>query len=179
MIVHIQSVDMDAWDDVTNGQYQPQIVANIVVQDKPKVDWSDDDKKKVQYDLRTRNIIISPLEVNEYHSILHCKTAKAMWDAWKIFMREPTTSSNQRSILIQQYELFHMEDGESISSIQTRFTHIVKKLKNLGKDISNQNFTIKVYKCMTRYRQPKVTAIKESKNLNTVSITTLWQSQGA
>ncbi|KEH19724.1 hypothetical protein MTR_8g467330 [Medicago truncatula] len=72
---------MDAWDDVTNGRYQPQIVANRGVQDKPKVDWSDDDKKKVQYDLRTRNIIISPLEVNEYHSILHCKTAKAMWDA--------------------------------------------------------------------------------------------------
>jgi len=29
-----------------------------------------------------------------------------------------------------------MEDGESIS-MQMRFTHIVNKLQNLGKDISN------------------------------------------
>ncbi len=51
MSVHIQSVDMDVWDAVDNVQFQPQVVANGLAQDKSKVDWSDDDKKKVQYDL--------------------------------------------------------------------------------------------------------------------------------
>lgn len=76
MSVHIQSVNMDVWDAVTNGRYQPQVVANNVAQDKPKADSSDDDKKKFQYDLKARNILISSLGVNEYRSVSHCKTAK-------------------------------------------------------------------------------------------------------
>ena len=71
MSVHIQSVDMDVWD----------AVANNVSQDKPKTNWSNDDKKKVQYDLKAQNILMSSLGVSEYHSVSHCKTAKDMWDA--------------------------------------------------------------------------------------------------
>jgi hypothetical protein len=84
MSVHIQSVDMDVWDAVVNGRFQPQIAAdgdNGVVLDKPKADWTDDDKKKVQYDLKAQNILISSLGVNEYHSVSQCKTSKDMWDA--------------------------------------------------------------------------------------------------
>jgi len=43
------------WDAVVNGRFQPQIAAdddNGVVLDKPKADWTNDDKKKVQYDLK-------------------------------------------------------------------------------------------------------------------------------
>jgi hypothetical protein len=52
-----------------------------VGQDKPKADWSDDDKRKVQYNLKARNILISSLGVNVHHSASHCKTSKDMWDA--------------------------------------------------------------------------------------------------
>jgi len=81
MSVHIQSGDMDVWDAVANGRFQLQVVTNGIAQDKSKADWSDDDKKKVQYDLKARNILISSLGVNEYHSVSHCKTSKDMWDA--------------------------------------------------------------------------------------------------
>jgi len=56
MSIHIQLVDMDVWDTVVNGWFQHQVVANSVAQEKPKADWSDDDKKKVQYDLKAWNI---------------------------------------------------------------------------------------------------------------------------
>jgi len=79
MSVHIQSVEMDVWDAVVNGRFQPQVDVNGVAQEKPKADWSDDDKKKVQY---------------EYHSVSHCKTAKAMWDALEI-LHEGTVDVKQ------------------------------------------------------------------------------------
>ena len=66
---------------------------------------------------------------------------------------------------MQQYELFGIKDGETISSMQMRFTHIVKKWQNLGKTISNQDCTNKSLRCMTKEWQPKVTAIKESQTL--------------
>jgi len=124
MSVHIQSVDMDVWDAVVNGRFQPQIAAdddNGVVLDKPKADWSDDDKKKVQYDLKAGNIPISSLGVNEYHSISHCKTSQDMWDALET-LHEGTDEVKQSKIntLVQQYEIFCMNDGETMSSMQMR-----------------------------------------------------------
>jgi len=75
---------------------------------------------------------------------------------------------------VHQYELFFMEDCETIPSMQMRFTHIVNKLQNLGKKISNQDCTNKILRCMTKEWQPKVTAIKESQNLNALSMITLF-----
>lgn len=141
---------------------KPQVVSNGVTIDKIKVGWSDDDKRKVQFDLKARNILISSLGVNEYHSVSHCKTTKAMWDALET-LHEGMNNVKQSMIntLVQQYELFRMEEGESISFVQMRFTHIVNKLQILGNDIPNQDFTYKILRCMTRDWQPKVTAIKE------------------
>jgi len=76
--------------------------------------------------------------------------------------------------LVQQYELFCMKDGEIISSIQMRFTHIVNKFQNLGKTVPNQDCNNKILRCMTKEWQPKVTAIKESQNLNALSMITLF-----
>jgi len=62
-----------------------------------------------------------------------------MWDALET-LQEGTDEVKQSkdNTFVQQYELFRMEDGETISSMQMRFTHIVNKLQNLGKTISNQ-----------------------------------------
>jgi len=50
--------------------------------------------------------------------------------------------------LIQQYDLFHMEDGETVSSMQMRLTHTIHKLENLGKAISNQYCTNKMLRLL-------------------------------
>jgi uncharacterized protein with PIN domain len=50
----------------------------------------------------------------------------------------------------------------------------VNKLGNLGKTISSQYFANKILRSLNREWQPKVTAIKEAQNLNTLEITTLF-----
>lgn len=50
---------MDVWDALTNGRFQPQVVADGVAQVKAKIDLSDDDKKSVQYNFKAQNILIS------------------------------------------------------------------------------------------------------------------------
>ena len=98
-----------------------------------------------------------------------------MWDALET-LQEGTDEVKQSkdNTFVQQYELFRMEDGETISSMQMRFIHIVYKLQNLCKTISIQDCTNKILKCITKEWQPKVTAIKESQNLNTLSMITLF-----
>lgn len=90
---------------------------------------------------------------------------------------EGTEDVKQSNIttVIQQFKLFHIKDGKTIYSMKMRFTRIVNKLQDLWKIVSNQNCSNKVLRCMSRECQSKVTTIKESQNLKTLGITTLFR----
>ncbi|PNX80237.1 phytoalexin-deficient 4-2 protein [Trifolium pratense] len=175
MSVHIMSIDMEVWKAVTNGIHQPTHIVNGVLLAKLENDWNEDDQKKVQYDFKARNILISSIGVNEFYAISHCKTAKEMWDALSnIYEGTDDVKQSKIDMLSHEFELFTLEANESIASMQMRFTQIVNKLGNLGKTISNQECTNKILRSLSREWQPKVTAIKEAQNLNTLEITTLF-----
>jgi len=161
------------WVVVTNRRYEPQVVANGVAQNKPKVERTDHDKKMFNI-IWSRETYLFSLWVNEYNSISHCQIAKTMWDALETLHGTKDVKQSRINTLIQHNELFHMEESESISSMQMRFIHIVNKLQNLRKDISNYDWTNKVLRCMTRDWHPNVISIKESENLNTLGISTLF-----
>jgi len=52
--------------------------------------------------------------------------------------------------LIQEYELFRMQQGETIAYMQKRFTHIVSHLIGLGKVFDKEELNIKMLKCFDR-----------------------------
>ena len=74
-----------------------------------------------------------------------------MWNSLET-LHEGLDEVKQSNIntLVQLYELFCTKDGENIFSMQMRFTHILNKLQNLGKTISNQDCTNKTLRCMTK-----------------------------
>ena len=78
--------------------------------------------------------------------------------------REGTTDVKRakKHALIQEYELFRMQQGEIIADVQKRFTHIVNHLIGLGKVFDKKELNIKILKCLDRSWQPKAIAILES-----------------
>ena len=58
-----------------------------------------------------------------------------------------------------------MKNVETISELQTRFTHIVNHLLGLGTTFEDEDLNIKILNCLTRTWGPKISTIKESKNL--------------
>ena len=106
---------------------------------KPRADWSDDDKKKVGYNAKAKNIITCALCAEEFFRVSNCKSAKEMWDILQE-THEGTTDVKRARVntLMHEYELFNMKKDESISDLQTRFTHIVNNLHALGKQVDNE-----------------------------------------
>ena len=80
----------------------------------------------------------------------------------------------RKHVLIQEYELFKMKQGESIADVQKSFTHIVNHLMGLGKEFDKEELNIKVLKCLDRSWQPKVTAISETRDLSTFTTAELF-----
>jgi len=62
----------------------------------------------------------------------------------------------------------------TISKLQTRFTHIVNHLLGLGKMFEDDELNIKILNCLTRTWEPKITAIKKSNDLASMSMEALF-----
>nr|KYP50502.1 Retrovirus-related Pol polyprotein from transposon TNT 1-94 [Cajanus cajan] len=175
MQIFIEAIDLNIWDTIENGLFIPTIVVGHEIKNLPKDQWSEDDRRKVQYNLKAKNIITSALGIDEYFRISNCKSAKEMWDTLEV-THEGTNDVKRSRIntLTHEYELFRMNQNESIQDMQKRFTHIINHLASLGKVFPNEDLINKVLRCLSREWQPKVTAIAESKDLTTMSLASLF-----
>jgi len=101
-----------------------------------------------------------------------------MWDTLQV-THEGTTDVKRSRIntLTHEYELFIMNQNETIQDMKKRFTHIVNHLASLGKIFPNEDLINKVLRCLSRQWQPKVTTITESKDLTNMSLAnSLWET---
>src|SRR3954463_752042 len=145
MCIHINSVDRKIWDVIVNGPMAITITNDAgITRPKPQAQWDEKDEKNYRYDWKARNMIIDSLGVNEYFRVSHCRTAKAMWDALQV-SHEGTNDVKLARInpLTQEFDLFYMEDGESIENMQKRFVHLKNRLNSLEQGMATQGYSNK------------------------------------
>nr|KYP31948.1 hypothetical protein KK1_047495 [Cajanus cajan] len=175
MRIFIESINIVVWDAIENGPYIPMTKHDDGKREKHWSEWSDDERKRAQFDYRTKNIITSALFIDEFFRISQCKSAKEMWDTLQV--THEGTSDVKRSrkhTLIREYELLRMNNGESISDFQKIFTHLINHLVDLGRKSEEEELNLKVLQCLDRSWQAKVTAIEESKELTSLTLATLF-----
>ena len=56
----------------------------------------------------------------------------------------------RKNTLVSEYKAFRMKNSETISKLQTRFTHIVNHLLGLEKMLEDYELNIKILNCLTR-----------------------------
>jgi len=135
-------------------------VAGNTTIEKSREEWSEEEKRLVQYNLKAKNIIISALGMDEYFRVSNCKSAKDMWDTLQVTHKGTTDVKKSRiNTLTREYELFRMNPDESRQDMQKRFTHMINHLASLGKIFPNEDLINKVLRCLSREWQPKVIAI--------------------
>ena len=117
MQIFIEAIDLKIWEAIKIGPYVPTMVAGNTTIEKPKGDWSEEERRQVQYNLKAKNIITSALGMDEYFRVSNCKNAKDMWDTLQV-THEGTTDVKRSRIntLIHEYELFRMNQNESIQN---------------------------------------------------------------
>jgi len=105
----------------------------------------------MQYDCVAKNIITSALNLDEFFRVSQCSSAKEMWDILEVTHEGTTDVKRARKhAVIQEYELFRMQQGETIADVLKRFTHIVNHLIGQGKQFDKEELNIKILKCLDR-----------------------------
>ncbi|XP_068498503.1 uncharacterized protein [Phaseolus vulgaris] len=98
-----------------------------------------------------------------------------MWDTLEITHVGTNDVKRARNhALIQEYEMFRMQKGETIAEVPKRFTHIVIHLMSLGKMFEKEELNIKILKFLDKSWQPKVTAISKPKDLTSMTTASLF-----
>jgi len=163
MKIFIEFIDRGIWNAIVNGPYIPMVIVDGVPVEKSFDELSDTKNKRIQYDCVAKNIITSALNLDEFFRVSQCSYAKEMWDILEV-----------THALIQEYELFRMQQGETIADVQKHFTHIVNHLIGLGKQFDKEEFNIKILKCLDRSWQLKANAISETRDLTTLTTVALF-----
>jgi len=122
MQIFIEAIDYNIWKAIEIGPYVPTIVdrstSTGITIEKPRDKWSEEDRRKVQYNLKAKNIITSALWIDEYFRISNCTNTNEIWDTLQL-THEGTTDVKRSRIntITHEYELFRMNTNENIQSM--------------------------------------------------------------
>ncbi|XP_009607199.1 uncharacterized protein [Nicotiana tomentosiformis] len=120
----------------------------------------------VQINAKARNLLYNAISGEEYEKISSCDTTKEMWDKLEVtYEGTNKVKKTHINILVHDYELFQMKEGESIREMFTRFSKIISNLKALGKPYSSGGQVRKILRSLLTTWQTKVVAL-ESQYLN-------------
>ncbi|RDY14828.1 hypothetical protein CR513_00036, partial [Mucuna pruriens] len=110
---------IDMWDVVENGNHIP---INKEGAEIPRSSWNEEQKTRYLINSKARNFLIKSTIASH---LKKCGDTLALVRDLKI------------SMLVHQYELFKMEDNESIDLMSRRFQAIISNLRSLGKIYDN------------------------------------------
>ncbi|GKE66970.1 zf-CCHC domain-containing protein, partial [Tanacetum coccineum] len=146
--MYVKSNDLDLWHVITNGDFQP-----IENNPKTKLDevvpfekQSDELKKRLAKNNEAKMVIYKALPIKEYEIIFMCNTAKEIW----------------KTLLISHQGNSQVKDN--------KINTIITSLKALDKGYSSKNFVRKFLRALHLKWRAKVTIIKESKDLTSLSL---------
>ena len=76
MQIFIEAIDLNIWEAIEIGPYIPKVVVGNATIKKPREQWDEEERRRVQYNLKAKNIITSALGMDEYFRVSNCKNAK-------------------------------------------------------------------------------------------------------
>ncbi|GJW00489.1 hypothetical protein Tco_1555740 [Tanacetum coccineum] len=176
---YVKSKDLDHWHVITCGVFPP--IQNNPGTKKDEIGpfdkQNDDLKKKLAKNNEAKMVIYNALPRKEYEIIFMCKTAKEIWDTLLITHQDNSqVKDNKIDLLVKQYEQFTILVEESIDNAFARFNTIITSLKALNEGFSNKNYVRKFLRALHPKWRAKVTTIKESKYLTSLSLDELIEN---
>ena len=158
MKYYIQSVDYQCWERIESGDY-------TTTSDRDQ--WTSADKAEFHKNALTITILYCGLSRSEFNRISMYSTAKEIWDKLEVTYEGTFRVKELKiNLLVTQYEVFKMDESETIIQMYSRFTNIINSLKALGKIYTQSELIQKILRSLPATWIHKVSATEESKDLD-------------
>ncbi|XP_070023388.1 uncharacterized protein [Nicotiana sylvestris] len=166
---YAKAYDVKVWRVIKKGNYPLLAAAQPLVDPEDIDSYTDEQIVVVQVKNKAKNLRYNAISGEEYEKISSCDTSKEMWDKLEVTY-EGTSKVKETHInmLVHDYELFQMKEGESIEEMFARFSKITSDLKAFGKPYSSGDQVRKILRSLPTTWQTKVVTL-ESQDLNKLS----------
>jgi hypothetical protein len=169
MELFLRSQDNNMWSVIEIGEYTPLTKDTNTA--KPQAEWTTTEADRVLLNTKAKLFIKCALCREEYDRIMECKTAQEMWNTLQTHHEGTSRIKETRiDIGVRKFELFEMQEDETVDQMYGRFTVIINELNSLGKSYSIHERIRKLLRCLPKHWRHIVTAITESKVLSEMKL---------
>ena len=186
MMLFLQVANPKYLGVLKNGPKIPMVIVaesienNIVVSaartyPKDPADYTADEKEDASLDINLQLILVESLDPIMYNHVVNCKDAKHIWETIET-INEGTEEvrENRLEILTSEYEHFKSTTGEGISEVFERYNKLINKLNLQGKFYTQKEINRKFLLTLPTHLEHRITAIRESRDMNEVSLERLY-----
>ena len=113
--------------------------------------------------------IFNAISTDEFHRIATCTLAKKAWDIFQVTHKgSNAVKVSKLQMLTSRFETIRMEDHENFGEFHAKLMDIVNSSFNLGEPIPNSKVVRKILRSLSKRFRAKVTAIEESKDVDSL-----------
>jgi len=172
---YVMGLDEELWDILEDGVGDLVLDEEGAAIDRNK--HTSEQKKLYKKHHKIRGSLVTAIPKAKYMKKSDKSTAKAMFASLCAnYEGSKKVREAKTLMLVHQYELFKIKDDESIEQMYSRFQTLVSELQILKKSYVASDHVRKILRSLPARWRPKVTAIKEVKDLNTLSVEDLVSS---
>ncbi|XP_070035675.1 uncharacterized protein [Nicotiana tomentosiformis] len=167
MKTYTMSYDIKVWRAIKKGNFpvpsKKDEDGQVILSTDPLDldDYTNEQAAVITVNSKAKNLMYNAISGEEYEKISSCETAKEMWDKLEVTYEGTNKVKETRiNLIVRDYELFQMKDGESVEEMFSRFSKIFGDLKSLGRPIKSGEQVRKILRSLPTIWQPKVIALE-------------------
>ncbi|XP_075078701.1 uncharacterized protein LOC142164601 [Nicotiana tabacum] len=166
MEIFAKAYGVKVWIVIKKGNYPLPVATSPLVDPEDIDSYTKEQMKVVQFNNKARNLLHNAISGEEYEKISSCDIAKEMWDKLEVTY-EGTSKVKETHInmLVHDYKLFSVKEGESIEELFARSSKIISDLKAFDKPCTSGDQVRKILRSLPTTWQTKVVTL-ESQDLN-------------
>jgi hypothetical protein len=158
MKLFLQSQGVDVWKVVLNEYKAPTTIPIDATR-----------KKLYESNSKAMYAILGGLACLEFVKVMHCESAKELWDKLKKVCEGDTKVKNAKLQSSRiQFKSLKMEESEDITTYFLRIDEVVNTMRGLGETIGNGIIVQKVLRSLPARFDPKISSLEERTDIDTL-----------
>ncbi|KAL8133157.1 hypothetical protein AgCh_008567 [Apium graveolens] len=181
MAMFLEATDPEYLDRINEGPHKPTKLSVVVANQpaktipKEKSEYKAEDISSIAKDAKVRHLLHSALDNVMSNRVIHCKTAKEIWDALETRCQgTDAIKKNKRTILTQEYEYFDSKGDESLTDLYDRFVKLLNDLSLVDKEYDLEDSNLKFLLTLPESWDLKSTTIRDNHALDETTLDEIY-----
>ena len=158
----LKSIDESVWNSVEYGWEKPTT---------PVSEWQTSQNEAAAFNNKAMNAIFNAVSMEEFKRISNVEITYTAWNIVQtVHEGTKAVKINKLQQLTSKFESIRMSDDKSFDEFYAKLNNIVNSAYNLGEIYDQPKIVRKILRSLTENFRPKVTAIIESKDVDSIPV---------